>query len=125
VGAPAAIAALVFVSGRAEGSYYASAWPLLGAVLVVAAVAFMLLQAPVALWAAASSAAFVVLGLVAVASTAWGGLPDVAWKALDESLIGAAALLAGSFISGFARNGSRLVLGGVLAATVAMSVELL
>jgi hypothetical protein len=85
----------------------------------------MLLQAPVALWAAASSAAFVVLGLVAGASTAWGGLPDVAWKALDESLIGAAALLAGSFISGFARNGSRLVLGGVLAATVAMSVELL
>jgi hypothetical protein len=123
--AAAAVAVLVFISGRAEGSYYASAWPLLGAVLVVAAIALMLLQAPVALWPAASAAALVALGLVAVASTAWGGLPDIAWKTLDESVIGAAALLVGSFASAFARNGTRLVLGGVLAATVAMAVELL
>lgn len=119
------MAVLVFVSGRDEGSYFASAWPLLGAVLVVAAVALMLLQAPVALWPAASAAALVALGLVAVASTAWGGLPDIAWKTLDQSLIGAAALLLGSFVAGFARNGSRLVLGGVLAATVVLALELL
>jgi hypothetical protein len=85
----------------------------------------MLLQAPVALWPTASSAALVAMGLVAVASTAWGGLPDIAWKTLDESMVGAAALLVGSFGSGLSRNGSRLVLGGVLGATVAMSVELL
>ena len=116
---------LVVVSGRAEGSYYASAWPLLGAVMVVAAIALMLVQAPVEPWVAASAAALVAFGLVAVASTAWGGLPDIAWKTLDQSLIGAAALLVGSFISGLTRQGSRLVLGAVLGGTVAMAVELL
>ena len=121
----AATAILVFVSAHAEGSYFATQWPLLGAVLIVVAVALLLLGAPVSAWQLAAAGALAVLGLIALASTTWGALPDIAWKTLDQALIAAAALLVGAMAAGFDRRGSRLILGGVLAGTVLLAVEMM
>jgi O-Antigen ligase len=121
----AATAILVFVSAHAEGSYFATQWPLLGVVLIVVAVALLLLGAPVSLWQLAAAGALTLLGLIALASTAWGGLPDIAWKTLDQALIAAAALLVGAMATGFDRRGSRLILGGVLAGTVVLAVDMM
>jgi hypothetical protein len=120
----AAVAVLVFVSAHAEGSYFASAWPLLGAVLVVAATALMLLQASASGWQAAAAASLAIFGLVALASVEWGGLPDIAWKTLDAAVIGGAALLLGSLISGVHARGPGLVLTGVLCGSTALALEL-
>jgi hypothetical protein len=121
----AAVALLVAVSAHAEGSYFASAWPLLGAVLVVATASLVLIQAPVSSFQAAAAGSLALLGLVALASTAWGGLPDIAWRTFDQCMIGAAALLLGSLLRGLHARGAQLVLAGVLVGSTALALELL
>ncbi|MGH3024990.1 MAG: O-antigen ligase family protein, partial [Gaiellaceae bacterium] len=85
----------------------------------------LLLRARISLWLLASAVSLAALGAIALASPAWGGLPDIAWKTFDEYVVAAYALLLGSLVSGFHLRGRRLVLGGVLGGSALMALELL
>ncbi len=99
-------------------------WGPLGLAVSVAVVVLLLARRlPSArIWAPA--AALVLFGCWSVASTTWGGLPDDAWRALDRSVLGAAALVLGSQLASSGRR-AEIMLGAVLLAAGAQAVELL
>lgn len=70
-----------------------------------------------------AAAVLVALGGWSVASTGWGGLPNQAWRFLDQSLIAAGALLLGCLLAAAGRR--RLVLPAVLAGIVVNAGEIL
>ncbi len=113
----------VTLSARAEGAYNTRAWgPLgLGLIAVVAFLAAYGLRLSRRLTVAAS--ALVAVGLWAVVSVVWGGLPEVAWTALDRSVIAAAALVLGGWLAAAGRRDAVVV--GVLAGIAAQAVEIL
>ncbi|HEY2777670.1 MAG TPA: O-antigen ligase family protein [Gaiellaceae bacterium] len=124
--ATAATAAFVVAALDSEGAYYASAWPLVGAALVLAACALGAAGGTCTWPMAAAALAFVAFGGIAVLSVLWGGLPDVAWTWLDQMAIAAAALvvgaLAGTLGSG---SGRRIVILGVYAGVTFEALYLL
>jgi hypothetical protein len=119
-----ATAVAVFVLVRTEGGFGVSVWGPLG-VGLIALVAILILAGrrasrPVVLGAAALLA----VGLWSLASTLWGGLPGPAWVDLDQSLVAAAALLAGSLLAGASAARSAALLG-TLAGLTALALELI
>ena len=61
--------------------------------------------------------AFVALGLWALTSTQWGGIPNEAWRLLDQSLIAGAAVVLGCLV-GSVRRRSALTYGVLAGITV-------
>ena len=121
-----ATAVFVLATTTAEGSYFATAWPIAGAVLVVVAAGSVLLGAVVSRWALAAGLAFVAFGALAVLSTTWGGLPDAAWTWLDQMLVIAAAFGVGALATQIGgRNAGTAILAGVVAGATAEAVYLL
>ena len=118
------VAAAVALTGRAYGGHAPTVWGPLGLVLVVATGTVLVFGRRPRLLVAAGAALFVLLGTWSAASPAWGGVPDSAWKMLDQTLLAAAALLLGSLISTDATV-RKLVLIGVLAGLVAQAGEVL
>lgn len=123
--ATAATAAFVVAAIDAEGAYFPSAWPLVGAALVVVLCGLALVGAAASRSTAAAAFAFAAFGLIGVVSVAWGGLPDVAWSWLDQMVIAAAALLVGALAGTLRRGtGRNVVLLGVLVGTTIEAVYL-
>jgi len=121
--AAGAVALGVTLSARAEGAYGTRAWGPLGLGLV-AAVAFLAAYGlRASRWLAVAGSALVAVGLWAVVSVVWGGLPQVAWTALDRSAIAVTALVLGAWLAAAGRRDA--VVGGVLAGIAAQAVEIL
>ena len=85
----------VSLLARANGGFEVGAWAPAGAVLVLLVAALLALGFRPGTWVTVGAAALVALGLWALLSTSWGGIPDEAWRQVDKSLIAAAALVLG------------------------------
>ena len=121
--AAAAVGLGIALAARAQGAYGVRAWGPLG-FGVVAALAFLSVFGLRLSRAVVGGAAMLAaLGLWAVLSVTWGGLPDAAWSMLDRSLLAAAALLLGGAAAAAGRR--VLVPAAVLGGVVAQSVEIL
>ena len=124
--ATAVIAAFVVGALDSEGAYYPSAWPLVGAALVLAACGLGAAGAKATWQTAAAVVAFLAFGGIAVLSVAWGGLPDVAWSWLDQMAIAAAALLVGALAGTLGRGkGRQTIILGVLGGMTIQAIYLL
>jgi hypothetical protein len=121
--AAAAVGLGVTLAARAEGAYSVRAWGLLGLGLVAALAFLGAYGVRVSRAVVGGAVALVALGLWAVLSVAWGGLPETAWSMLDRSLLAASALVLGGAVAGGARRA--LVQAAVLGGIVAQSVEIL
>jgi tetratricopeptide (TPR) repeat protein len=117
------VAAAVVAVGRAEGGFEVEVWAPFGIALALVCGALLALGWRPARLTAAAAVAAVALGGWSVASTQWGGLSDEAWRMLDQSLLAACALLAGSLLARATRSAG-LVLAAVLAGVVVQAVEL-
>jgi len=117
------VGATVFVAARSSGSYFPTAWPLLGAAVVPGAAVLLVIGRRPARWIVIAAGALAAYGTWSLLSVAWGGLPDVAWATFDQSLIGAAALLLGSLLAGVGCAG--WVIGGVVTGLTLEALELL
>lgn len=120
----AAFALGVAAAARAHGAYDVSVWALVGLLLVGCAAGLAAAGRRPARGIAGAACAVLALGGWSAASTAWGGLPHEAWRALGLSLVSAAALLVGSMLVRGAAT-ARAVAGGALVGVVALSVEVL
>ena len=118
----ASTALAVAAVGRTEGGFEVEVWAPFGVLLVLAVGAMLAVGRRPTRLTAAAAGALVALGLWSVASTAWGGLPDEAWRLLDQSVLAAAAFLVGSMLA--PGRGSRLVLAGALAGLTGQAIEL-
>lgn len=117
-------AAAVALPARLHGAFGVGVWAPLGlALALVAATALAAGARPPRLVALAAGAS-ALLGCWAVASTAWDGLPSIAWETLGQALLAGAALLAGSLA---ARTPAQrdAVLAGVLLGVTAHAGEIL
>ena len=112
-----AAAATVALVARAAGGFGVGAWAPTGAVLAVVAAALLAVGLRPGRLSVGGAAALMALGVWAVLSTQWGGIPDDAWRHLDQSLIGAAALITGCLV-GASGRGRALTLGVLAGATV-------
>ena len=113
----------VSLLARANGGFEVGAWAPAGAVLVLLVAALLALGFRPGVWVTVGAAAFVGLGLWALLSTEWGGIPDEAWHQVDKSLIAAAALVLGSLVA--AAGWGRMLAFGVLAGIVLNAGEIL
>ena len=113
----------VSLLARANGGFEVGAWAPAGAVLVLLVAALLALGFRPGVWVTVGAAALVGLGLWALLSTEWGGIPDEAWHQVDKSLIAAAALVLGSFVA--AAGWGRMLAFGVLAGIVLNAGEIL
>jgi hypothetical protein len=124
VAAGGAVALVVAAAARTYGSYDISAWGPLGLLLTGCVGGLLAAGRRPGRRVTVAALAFAALGGWALASTAWGGLPHEAWRALDLSLVSAAALLLGSLLAGTTRS-ARIVFAGALVGAVSISVEVL
>jgi hypothetical protein len=120
---PAAIAAGIAVLERSSGGYEVRAWAPAGIAVALALAAVLACGFRPARLAGAAAAALAALAAWSLASTAWGGLPDQAWRFAAQALIAAAALLLGSALASAGRG--RLVLAGVVGGIAIHAAELL
>ncbi|MEZ5099337.1 MAG: O-antigen ligase family protein [Thermoleophilia bacterium] len=119
-----ATAAAVALPARLHGAFGIGVWAPLGiAVALVVAAALAAGARPPRLLALAAGAS-ALLGCWAVASTAWDGLPTVAWETLGQAVLAAAALLAGSLVARTQRQRDA-VLAGILLGVTAHAGEIL
>ena len=119
-----AIGAVVAISGRQEGAYSIDAWAPLGLLLLCALGALVALRRRPALLPSLAAASLVAVGGWAVLSTQWGGIPNVAWTILGQSIVAAAALLAASALASDARR-STIVFAGVALGLIGQAVAVL
>ncbi|MEP6811360.1 MAG: O-antigen ligase family protein [Actinomycetota bacterium] len=118
-----ACTATVYLSSRWSGSYFSTAWPLLGAVLVLTTGGLLLFGVRPNRRAALASASLAAFGVWSLASVGWGGVPDAAWTSFDQATIGATALLLGSLLAGV--GCAWPTVAGVAAGLTLQAVELL
>ena len=118
------VAAFVSLLLWRDGAYYAGAAGVAGAVAVVGATAAYLLGIRPARAVVVAAAALVSLGVWAVLSAGWGGLPHTGWRFLGLMLAAAAALVLGSALAGtgLGRQTVLLGVGAGLALTSAVSL---
>ena len=113
----------VSLLARANGGFEVGAWAPAGAVLVLLVAALLALGFRPGVWVTVGAAALVGLGLWALLSTEWGGIPDEAWHQVDKSLIAAAALVLGCLVA--AAGWGRMLAFGVLAGIALNAGEIL
>jgi hypothetical protein len=119
----AAVAAGIATLAQANGGYEVRAWAPAGIALALAVGAFLVLGLRTSWPVLVAGAALAALGIWSVASTAWGGLPDQAWRFAGQAAIAAAALAVGSLAAASGRR--RVVFAGVLLGIVTNAAELL
>jgi hypothetical protein len=119
----AGLAALVAIVGRAYGGYDIAVWAPLGIGLLAGAGGLVAAGVVPMRAIGAAAGALVLLGVWSVLSVAWGGLPGHAWTALNQSLLAAAAIMAGSVVASVTGM-RRLVPAAVLAGVVAHAAEI-
>ena len=112
-----ASAASVAVFARASGGYGVGSWAPAGITLLVGVAVLLALGLRPGLWVSVAAVAFVALGLWALTSTQWGGIPNEAWRLLDQSLIAGAAVVLGCLV-GSVRRRSALTYGVLAGITV-------
>lgn len=117
------VGAGIFLTGRAYAAYEVDVWAPLGLGLVAVTAVILSGSVPSRL-VAAGAAALVLAGAWSAASVAWGGLPNDAWKTLDQCIVAGSALVAGSLLASRWDRG-RVVLAAVLAGMVAQAAEVL
>jgi O-Antigen ligase len=120
----AAATALAYLSTHFQGAFYVDAWAPLGIALVGACTALVIGDARPSRAVVAAAALLVLLGVWAALTPLWGGLPDQAWRRLDQSLLAAAALVLGSLVASSDQRRS-FVLAGVLAGLTAHAAEMI
>jgi hypothetical protein len=124
VGIGSGAALLVLVGLDFSGGYYPLAAGIIGAVAILVTAGALILGHHPSLPASLAAAALVALGGWSVLSVTWGGIPDTSWRFLGLTLMGAAALIAGSSLGAHAAAIVRGVLAGITvhAAVVLMTV---
>lgn len=93
------VASGVVLVGRAFGGYEVSGWAPLGIVVVSAAALLFAVGGTPPRLVLGAAGFLIASGVWSVLSVTWGGLPDEAWTTFDQSVLAAAALLCGSFLS--------------------------
>ena len=119
----AAVAVGIAALAQASGGYEVAAWAPAGVALALAVGALLALGLRTSRAVLLAVGALSLLAVWSVASTAWGGLPDQAWRFAGQAAVAALALALGSLIAASGRR--RLVFAGVLVGIVANAAELL
>ena len=113
----------VALLARASGGFQVGAWAPAGISLVLAVAALLALGVRPSRPVLVAAGGFVALGGWAVLSVRWGGIPDEAWRQLDQTLIVAAALVLGCVVAAAGRAEALRL--GVLAGITLNSAEIL
>jgi hypothetical protein len=119
----AAVAAGTAALAQASAGYEVAAWAPAGVALALAVGACLALGLRTNLPVIVAVTALGALGIWSVASTAWGGLPDQAWRFAGQASVAATALAVGSLAAASGRHNA--VFAGVLLGIVANAAELL
>jgi O-Antigen ligase len=121
-GATLATAGLTYAVDRHQGAYGAGTWGPLGAGAALAVFALVCLGGRPGRTVLTAAGWLLGLGALGVASVAWGGIGQQAWRAFDLALVGGLALVAGSLAFG-ARP--RLAVAAVATGVAALAAEVL
>jgi hypothetical protein len=116
------VAGVVIAAGREYAAYEIAVWAPLGIALVAVCAVLVASGRRPPTAVALAAAALVALGAWSLASTVWGGLPNEAWTAFDQAVLGAAALTLGSLLT---RDLRAVLPVGVLVGVTAQAVEVI
>jgi hypothetical protein len=118
------VASFVVATLQASGAYYALAGGIAGGLLVIVAGMLLISGRRPSTPVAAFAVAVVLLGSWSVASTAWGGLPHVAWRFLGLTISLAAAAVAASCVATSPAHRQAVVAGVGAGVAVHAALEL-